>query len=887
MANFSDEVVSAAAAGALVLTANKRLFRALRAEFDQQMIAAGKQVWSTPQIFSFDGWLKKCLDDLGDGWRLISSHQQQWLWEGEIAASCRDTELELLQETKTAEKAIQADRLLSEYDIDLDSVYLNADQQQFCHWQQRVRSRCRGRDWLLPGELPRHICTALANGRLEIPAVLLLIGFDQLPPGIELLKDVVAAGGGRCCDVALDTGTAGTMVRFAAADKETEIEMAARWTRYHLEAGATSIGLVVPDLQVRRRQLEQVFRDQIDPEGALTLADEDSLFGLSLGAPLAEQGVIHAALELLSARVRLSLDQVSFLLRTPYLGGAEREGDSRAVFERRLRSYRQPSFTLSHLIGMTRDSDDLALFHAILKQLQQFIQQPERALPGDWARRFADHLHLLGWPGERSLASREYQALHVWQEKGLAALVALDALQQPTGRSRALQFLRRSCQEIEFQIESAPGPVQVVGLLEAAGLHFDHLWVMGLGESVLPARSQPNPFIPLKLQRQFEMPHASAERELKFAEQVMDRLQAASPDIVFSYPTQDGDTRLRPSPLIPSAARLVSDLTIAPRRDAFSLLAGAGLFSEDCVDDHGPAVTAGQVGGGTQLLQDQAHCPFRAFVRHRLQGEKLASGAPGVDPLARGHLLHLALEKIWRQLVTRDNLCQLDGEKRRRLLETHVAATLDSYYSTRTAPVERLLKLEAERMVVLLEEWLDKESEREPFTVVETEKLHVEQIGPLQIRLKVDRIDELNDGRRIVIDYKTGHSVEPKNFLTRPLIEPQLPVYAVADGGETVDALVFARLRRGESKFAGMGAEDKLIAGVKGFKKYPQTHDFDIDNWSDLIDFWRTELDRLGCDFAAGKAAVHPYDRKKSCEYCDFIGLCRVTEAADLTGDES
>jgi len=886
MADYIDNVMTSAADGALILTVNKRLFRHLREQFDQQMIAAGKKVWSTPQIFSFEGWLSRCLDELGDSWRLINSHQQQWLWEQEIEKASRGTKLELLQVPKTAEKAIQAHRLLSEYNISLDDEFLTEDQRVFRNWQSHYHTLCSKREWLDPGELPRYICTALTDGRLDIPRSLLLIGFDQLSPGLQQLMSIVTAAGGACHEVALHTGEKGEMLRFAAADSREEIETAARWARRLLDEKATSIGIIVPDLQLRRRQIEQIFRQQIDPQATVALHDEETLFGLSLGAPLAEQGVVYAALEFLGIGQRLTMEQISFLLRTPYLGGAETEGDSRALFEQKLRRFRQQSFKLSWLVSLMAGKTELAIFAVILEQLQTASLQTVQALPGVWAERFANHLHALGWPGERAQASSEYQAITVWQEKGLAALVALDSLQQPIGRSRALQLLRRNCQEIEFQLESAPGPVQVVGLLESSGLSFDHLWVMGVGDTILPARPQPNPFIPLKIQQQYDMPHASTERELQFAEQVLARLQVASPDIIFSYPGKEGDTPLRPSPLIPAAA-VSGRPEIAPPHDIVALLAEGRLTLEEIADYCGPAVPEEQVEGGSKLLQDQAHCPFRAFVRHRLKGEQLATSTPGIDPLTRGDLLHLVLEKLWQQLQNQSKLLELDEQQRTRLIETQVAAAIDSYYSTRTSPALQLLCLEAERMAILLNEWLDKEAEREFFRVAETEQLHVEQVGPLRIRLKVDRIDELADGRRIVIDYKTGHKIDPKDFLTQPLIEPQLPVYAVADAGKETAGVVFARLRRTECKFAGMTCDPGMMKGVKEFSKYEQVQELEIDSWDDLISFWQGELIQLATDFAAGKAEVRPYDTKKSCEYCDLVGLCRIAEVNRNLGEDS
>ena len=106
-------------------------------------------------------------------------------------------------------------------------------------------------------------------------------------------------------------------------------------------------------------------------------------------------------------------------------------------------------------------------------------------------------------------------------------------------------------------------PVQILGVLEAAGATFDHLWVAGLEDRAWPAPPRPNPFLPLPLQQRLRLPHSSAERELHYARRVLKRLLESAPDVVASYPRRDEDTDLRPSPLImmleeaePPAARV-------------------------------------------------------------------------------------------------------------------------------------------------------------------------------------------------------------------------------------------------------------------------------------------------------------------------------------------
>jgi hypothetical protein len=131
-------------------------------------------------------------------------------------------------------------------------------------------------------------------------------------------------------------------------------------------------------------------------------------------------------------------------------------------------------------------------------------------------------------------------------------------------------------------------------------------------------------------------------------------------------------------------------------------------------------------------------------------------------------------------------------------------------------------------------------------------------------------MDELGDGRRVVIDYKTGEH-HPNAWLGARPEQPQLPLYAVTSEVAPA-ALAFARLRTGKTGFHGLAAEVGLLPGVS-----PQK---DVD-WQEQLEEWRQELDRLATEFRAGWAAVDPRDGDQTCRTCGLTALCRVSELSE------
>jgi ATP-dependent helicase/nuclease subunit B len=91
--------------------------------------------------------------------------------------------------------------------------------------------------------------------------------------------------------------------------------------------------------------------------------------------------------------------------------------------------------------------------------------------------------------------------------------------------------------------------------------------------------------------------------------------------------------------------------------------------------------------------------------------------------------------------------------------------------------------MERQRLAALLAEFLEMEKMRAPFDVVACEEPRVAELGGLQLKVRIDRIDELAGGRRVILDYKTG-KVSTSGWWDERLDEPQLPLYAITDAGE-------------------------------------------------------------------------------------------------------
>jgi ATP-dependent helicase/DNAse subunit B len=194
------------------------------------------------------------------------------------------------------------------------------------------------------------------------------------------------------------------------------------------------------------------------------------------------------------------------------------------------------------------------------------------------------------------------------------------------------------------------------------------------------------------------------------------------------------------------------------------------------------------------------------------------------------------------------------------------------------------LELEQRRLTRLVSAWLEYETARVPFEVIETEGKRTVVLEGLEFDLRLDRLDRLSDGSVLVIDYKTG-DVKPKMWEPPRPEDVQLPLYAgfALDADQELGGLVFARLRAGELSFAGRvgDAVNTLLPDLgrsSALVKQPFT--------AEMLLAWKDSIEDLARDFRTGRAGVDPRDYPKTCERCGLQSLCRIQESAAALGGE-
>ena len=880
------DLLSRSPAAVYVVTPNRRLARALASEFDAYQAGKSLGVWETPQILPFAAFIAKLYDAAqhdpaaSQAWAPLTRPQERALWESVIA----DSDLTLLAPATAAELAADAWTVAHQWNLTsrVRRYTSVTDTRIFVTWANEYQRRVALSRATDLARLPDLVRESIESGAVATPPSVVLAGFDEITAQQQSLFDALQTGGSQC-DRLEPIKYELKPLRAICRDTHDESEKAADWVAARLAANPTArIGIVVPDLVSRRRQLIAALDSVLLPDQLLAPASARP-YTVSLGGALSEVALIAFLLRLVRlALVDIEFEHASATLRSPYLSGATAEREARDLVDVALRRRCQRSVDFEHVFeavqASARESGvEAAQLLAGLRTISQWRRQhaTRSRRPSEWASAFAQLLQSVSAfsaanviAGEPALNSAEYQSLARWQEL-LAEFAALDRTVGRLGAAAALGKLERLARETIFQPEGGAPPVQVLGVLEANGLTFDHLWIMGLTGEAWPPPSRPNPLLPLELQRAAGIPGAGAAAELQRARRQLDRLLQSAPEVIVSHASVEADRKLAPSPLIaalepwvapPAAARLIDTMAVAALTASVDAVAPAWR----------PLLP---LRGGAAVLQNQAACPFRAFAIHRLHARAIDPPHDGFDYRERGQLVHDTLAAFWTSLPepTRDALAALSEQQRRASLQAAAEAAQQRLQRRRGPLSPALTRLETVRLVRVIEQWLQHEIvTRSAFRVVAIEEARTMQVGPLTLAARLDRVDEYPDGARVVIDYKTG-ATKNIGWLDERPDEPQLPLYLTASE-PAAQAIALARVRAGDVGFSGFAADSALLPGRSGQWKdrFP--------SWSALVDHWSVVLERLALQFAAGEAAVKPKRLPMTCRYCDLPTLCRINE---------
>ena len=886
-----------------VVTPNRRLSHSLKSDFDAFQIEGGRDVWDTADILPISAFIERTYQEAFYSGgvtglpALITAFQEQVIWEDAI----RRSGINLLAVAETAKLASDAWDMAHSWQMlpQINSFPVNEDGRAFREWSKYYLRSTQLKNQIDSARLCDEVSHLCRESKFQPPLTLICYGFDIVTPQqLTLLSTIEGTG----CQVLIGRSYSqmrlhhGRVERVSCIDSGDEILRSAIWSRSRIESHPSArIGIVVPDLAKRRSTILRTFGSVMNPDVSHLMSEDAQVrmpFNISLGSPLTDHPIVSTAILILEMIGReIEFERASILSRSPFIAGAEVEMTDRARLDSELRHYADPVMTFDQLKGMIdREGSYCPVLRGCLSDLSKLRHDCLRGSspPSLMAKAISTLLQTAGFPGDRPLNSYEYQALKRWHEL-LSEFASLDRVITRIRYGESVSRLRRMAAETLFQPETDDAPVQILGVFEAAGMEFDHLWVMGLSDDVWPQPARINPFLPIELQRSSRMPQASSNESLELARRITSDWLCNADEVVLSHPMSSperGGQDLMMSPLIKHISQgLTAEIQTADYPSYRERVHRSGLI-EHSPDTQLPVIDQDPypIRGGTAVIKDQSLCNFRAMAVHRLGAKGLQSTHTGFDSRERGTMLHRVLSQVWKTIKSRQELLKISPDGLDTLLRKFSTDAIGQIRRGRPQTLgKQFSEIETRRLMTLVRDWLEVDRSREDFTVIESEQSHQIEIGGLVLETRLDRVDEMSDGRRIVIDYKSRSPSVESLVGDRPE-EPQIPLYLITTEPDAV-AVAFAQVRRGDMQFTAIARDNDLLPGVKSLSESRLSDRY--ESWEYLINSWSGRLTHLAESFYRGESEVNPIRGDLTCRYCDIQPLCRIYErSGDSLPDE-
>ncbi len=859
--------------GVYIVTPGKRLAREITESWVRHC-ESDSPVIATPRVTTVDSWLEQAwLRAVEAGRlppaRLLTPQQDLAVWQQLIRSDLEQRiGFSLTHPRAAAQRAQAAWSKLMMYGgaglRDLWSAFqFDDDCRVFSEWARRYTARLSELRALSRCGAYQQLLTLTVTERPRVG----LFTVPDLPPLTRKALDYLA----NVTRIEPDRRDHADIPVQSFITRDDELFAAAQWAHSSSADSEKRVGIVLLDMANDRNRLEYFLRQEFD---CLDARYNDLPVNFATGMSLASTPLFRDALTALEWELHpLGRSQWLSLTRSPYLAF---KNDP----EMMLRLIRAQFMSGSHEISLestlhiAAQQDSSSEVTRILRSIRSGRMQKGVKNLDSWTEAIRERLALWEWPGRLRLDSIEYQQVQRL-DASLDALASLSAVLPHQSYESALGLWRDCLTTTVFQPKTPYDSIQVLGPLEAIGGQFDALWICGAQRDVMPVRPRVEPFLPAAIQKSLGIVDIDEAALTEEASTLLQVWFAGSQEVFASFHSIAKGLPQHASVLLSGKISDAKTSWFPPARW------DEPLQLEPAPDDALLPLHAPETAGGTSLIRDQAACPFRAFARHRLNLPSIQPTLIGVSASERGAFLHEALFRLWRQIKSSHALAALSPKAEKDLIEGAVSDAMQQTesvceargYSLRERVGSACWQLEQRLCVDLLRQWLQHERERSaPFRIVEMEENQTLKLEGLSLTLRPDRIDEFEDGRRAVIDYKTRAPSKTRWLGGRPQ-EPQLPLYSLLDS--KIQGIAFAELSTNDPvQFVALG-EDLGLAGGDGKSLEQQTRSI-AATWPELVVQWEASLQRLALEFMAGEAAISP--QPGACDYCDLASLCRINE---------
>jgi len=868
----------------LILTPNSRTQKAVLS--GQIATISTNDVIESLDVYSLSQWLENLWQELSF-YHVLPKRISNLVvksWFEEIIN--KENEWSLTNSSGVADKVLQAYQNLIHWNHSINDLEEgdSTEIDYFKQWVNAFEQFCKSCHLISSFSTIQFLTSHIDELVSVLPKQILMVGFNQLTP---LEKDFLQGLENRSIKVNYYNHSIypNKSVQIEFASYQDELAFSAEYAKKYSNDDV-SIGIVVEQLSSHLTEVHQAFSQAFHPlEDKPWVALTKPQYNVSAGLSLADQPLVVIGLLLLKTnRKGFSLENLQLLKNTPLLGWGKFEPEIKYFLHQQCLLARK-NYSLAFLLKQIQESENSGQLKLLFERLNFILEaSSNRATIEHFIEHWKSRLEAWQWEVESSELLPKFNDFEQQARKQFVSVIeACSEFKEIVGQisnNDAIKFLEKSARQTACQVATDRTNVQVLGILEATGLQFDHLILVGFNANNWPQKNKINPFLPLLFQRENNMPGSSAEREFEYAKDLSNTLLNSSKYLtVTSSDTESNDSN--------NASPFFAHLEVADKTDFIEeMLVEPPTSQYQWIEDSNIDLSAQSIAGGAYLLSDYAKCPFMSLTKYQLRLFAYEMPEVGIDARTKGSWLHETMELIWKKIKTKQKLVSMSDEALDQLVEEQLKKSLLSHQSYLLAiSSEEIIELELAKLKRLILEWMLIEKNKDDFLVDGFEKECEITLSDLTLKFRIDRVDLNEDNEIEIIDYKSGSTNYKNWFGVRPT-EAQMPAYVLSQKDKKISGLSYARIKTGEVAQSGLSfingdSSEKDVLITEQFVSHKKTAPIkisSIDKYNKLITQWENSLNRIAKGIKSGFMPVSPKDQSQACNYCDFGSLCRIDE---------
>lgn len=833
-----------------------------------------------PPVHSIIRWLIKeyeefCMvSESNENYSVLNGIEEKILWKKIIQKDLKEQKFQKKQIESITKKVISADKIIKEYKIknsELKDYEFSDEEKKFNKWLNQFKSHCKQKSLICKLSFIEFFIEKQIEHNIIKNEELLLVGFDNRNPLYENLINVLDKTNS-LRDYEYKKEEIKRLQEIECEDAEDEIKEIILWIKQNLKK---KLLIISPALNKYQIKLQNELDRQIQPD-IYNEYNKKNIYNSNLQRPLSKEPIVTAAINLLKLNNSHQTNLKNFFESLMFNNWIDAAGyNDREQLANYINDKKIPKITINLIIKLIKN--DVKVKHLNLDSLESTL-----ALIRKNQTLWGNKKTITEWV---SLTEQYWKEIKIFKINNLLSFEnnniddLIKSLNQVSNNQiiDELSTFEEYLEILLTQLESWPAPtekdssyIDINGFEENQIKKYDAIWLMNMNTNYCPGKRDFNPFIPKILQKKY---HIYDEVYTKKIDAIrLNRLKNFSTDITISYSMKDGETTL-----FRTRGYFQDDINHEKSSSKKN-----EIKSNDCeeIEDHiAPEILGSEisVSGGFRSLENYNVCPAWAFYEDRLHASSFYEDIQDeISKIDRGILFHEFLEMFWKEYKNSTNLTKMSEKVLQQNIDTLINQVMLTFKGSKPYLTPRQIQLESNYFKNIAYQWLSFEKTNRPsFKVIESEEKYKIIIDRITFNVKIDRIDEYEDGSRLLIDYKTGNEKSISKWTKPPISSLQMPIYITFTGIDNISAAGIGYIHNRNVKLVGLSmyGQDPIDAELKDCSLSKK----DEEQWQNLINSWHKEIYELASGYLSGDARV-TFKKENDVKYCAVKPLLRLAE---------